>query len=243
MCRICAIFLLGYSLAFSQKVPLTLFTFTDVSKVSEKQIPKNTQNKITVFHGDPFKLDDRMIEKLNDLKIDFAAVGKSILGTRISFMKKNFAKMRFPLFCCNLLSIDETLPLRGDQTVVWDFEEIKVGAFSVVCQKRANFLKKYQNYLLISDSYACQEKIKELRKQGVEVVIMFAEDAQNAKLLEQLDGVDIMVCLDAKQEMSFYEGKTLIYHFVNEGSSAHRIDLFLEKRSTLKGDVIELYPF
>lgn len=238
MYRLFICFFLIASQVFAQKVQLSLFAFSDISKVNIKEM--NSLNKITVFNGNAFDLDEKQISKLNLLKIDFATFGKNVLSTQMFLIKQLFKKTNFPFVCSNLLSIDESLFI-SDQSMVFDFEGVRVGAFSLLNPDRSSLQKKTTDYLLISDVFASKEKIDELRKKKCDVIIAFVQGESYSALLKEQ--IDIIVCLDAKQSLSFYEDNTIIYHFCNNADPLSRADLLIDKNLSPKGEKVSLYPY
>ena len=162
------------------------------------------------------------------MKVDVTLFSKVFLDEKVSLHNLH-------ILTSNVISLEGNSINRSWVTLV---VTMQVGFFGVN-QFRLLPPKSF-SFCCMDLFFTAKRKVKELRKKGVDFVVLLCSlsESEILSLLKKVEGIDLILSSKKNDRLPFYEKNTLIY-FQKDTS---RLDLLIEKKQMAQGSKVEFYP-
>ncbi|MGD2169323.1 MAG: hypothetical protein PVI40_03685 [Chlamydiota bacterium] len=243
-----ALFLWCFSL-FAHEACFTIFSFNDSFSMREGQslpkvmslleLEKKDAEEVVTLVNSPLVLSEKHDGKIagifDEMGIDFVCLNASSLENMDTIVEK----AKFKCLGANIIDIDDK-PL-SNQVHFFQKNGIKVGFFGLLDEKKH---VKSNKYNLLPFLYTASDKIEELKKKGVDLIVIVSSLGveSNRLLVKKFPEIDVIISSHSLDPVGWFEGKTFILQSSDKENLVTRIDLVVEKKETPWRTKTEVYP-
>ncbi len=195
-------------------------------------------NTIVTFGGDLISPSfmsgltqgSQMIDMLNSLGVDYAALGNHEFDFGPAVLRQRMAESRF-VWLATSVREDDGLPFGGaNATAIRRIGPFTIGFFSVLSLDTAGRSSPGSHVNFISPARAADEAVKALRAHGVNVVVALTHEPvdDDKALVRQVPGIDLVLGGDDHEPMTIEEHGVPIVKSGHDAEFLAVVDLSIE---------------
>jgi 2',3'-cyclic-nucleotide 2'-phosphodiesterase (5'-nucleotidase family) len=233
----------------------TIFSFNDTHSIFQKKqykdLPqiftllelekKQTQNMITLMNGKISAEEDKLdsFSKIIDqMGVDYVCISQGFMQKHL-ISNREF-KSNFQYLAANCLDSNNLPITKTKQVHVYNINGIKIGLFGLIDIPTS----AQEDIICISPLFIAKQKVNELKKQGVDVIILVTQlsDMQDRMLAKNIPEIDVIIGCTDKAPISWFEGKTFIHQTSLTEPYITRVDIHIQKKKNPWRCDIEILP-
>ena len=203
----------------------------------EKEKQK-VQQTITLMNGEIEPFDDgadSLMEVISQMGVDYICVSQGFLKNY-----KTLKKANLQCLAANCIGRDNLPVSKAKQVQVFIVNGIKIGLFGLIDMTS----DKKDDILCVSPFFTAKQKVAELKKQGVDVIVIVTQlkNGQDRHLAQSIPEIDVIIGCSENDPISWFEGKTFIHQTSLKEPHITRIDIHILKKNTPWRTDIEVIP-
>ena len=248
-------FLVFYLLSVGVKAEdtcFTIFSFNDTYSIFQKKqfsdLPQimtllekekqNVEQMITLMNGKIETFDERtdsLMEVIGQMGVDYICVSQGFFKN-----SKTLKKANLQCLAANCIGKDNLPVAKAKQVQVFIVDGIKIGLFGLIDIST----DKKDAILCVSPFFTAKQKVAELKKQGVDVIVVVTQlkSKEDRYLAQKIPEIDVIIGCSEGDPISWFEGKTFIHQTSLKEPHIARIDIHIQKKNTPWRTDIEILP-
>ena len=198
-------------------------------------------NTIVTFGGDLLSPSfmsgltqgSQMIDMLNSLGVDYAALGNHEFDFGPAVLRKRMAESQFVWLTTSVREDDGSPFGGGYATAIRRVGPFTIGFFSVLSLDTASRSSPGSHVIFLPPRRAANEAVKALRDHGVDVVVALTHEpvADDKALIEQVPGIDLVLGGDDHEPMTVEEKGVPIVKSGHDAEFLAFVDLSIDKEA------------
>ncbi len=230
----------------------TIFSFNDTYSIFQRKqfsdLPQimtllekekqKVQQTITLMNGEIEPCDDianSLMDVISQMGVDYICVSQGFLKNH-----KASEKSKLQYLAANCIGKDNLPIAKAKQSQVFIVNGIKIGLFGLI----DTVDEKEGDILCVSPFFTAKQKVAELKKQGVDVIVVVTQlkNGQDRNLAQNIPEIDVIIGCSENDPISWFEGKTFIHQTSLKEPHITRIDIHIQKKNSPWRADIEVLP-
>jgi 5'-nucleotidase / UDP-sugar diphosphatase len=178
-----------------------------------------------------YDMGKHRIELFNLMEVDVASLGNHEFDFGPDILKKRLSEARFVPLATNVIGLEGKSFTGEEQTILYEFGEIKVGVFGLAHIESPQFSVSSGKLHFMPVEETAKMTVEELRNQGADVIIALTHSHINddRALARAVPEIDFIIGGHDHMPTACYEGRTLIVKSGYNGQYLTRVDVEYDK--------------
>ena len=207
---------------------------------------------ITTFGGDTISPSlmsgltkgSQMIDLHNKLGTDIAVLGNHEFDFGPEITAERVAESDFPWLGTNVIGADGQVAVGAFKHHIEDVAGYKIGFLGLLAPETAELSSPGDSITIAPTVPAAKAAVAELKEQGADIVVALTHDnlADDRRLVEEVDGIHLLLGGHDHDPVSLYRGGTLLAKSADNAEYLLVVDLRLDRIKEDDDEVITVLP-